>query len=126
MMNDEEKRELRIGPKLQIQWEQKCLHRILDVVARFPKGMRFVLSNRIADLSVQIACSIHRTRYLKHGSTQIQHLEDINQHISMVGMLLRISHDRKLLSTGALEEISREMEVAGNMLGGWKKSCLMK
>ena len=123
-MTPEEKQDTRIGPRLQIQWEQKCLHRILDITARFPKGMRFVLANRLADLSVQIACSIHQARYSKRNDLQLDQLDDINQKISMISMLLRLSHDRKLISTGTLEDISRELQNAGRMLGGWRKSCL--
>ena len=108
--------------RLQVHWE-KNLHIILDCVNRFPKSQRFLFSNRIASLSIELLEEINRVRYLPKND-QFESLSTIDSHFSRLGLLLRLCHDRRYISTGQLEQFSITLQQSGGMVGKWKKHLI--
>lgn len=92
---------------------------ILDRTDAFPKSVRFSFSDRIANLSLDITEGIIEAIYSK-DKTYI--LDRLNLYIEKLRVLFRISFNRKYLSGSQYEFISRELDEAGSMIGGWKKS----
>lgn len=43
----------------------------------------------------------------------------VDGHLAVLRTLLRLATDRRLMSVGALEALSRGVEEAGRMIGGW-------
>ena len=48
-------------------------------------------------------------------------LNRINLILEKQRVLFRMSHDRRFISTSQYEHVSRAIEEAGRMVGGWKK-----
>ena len=97
----------------------KTLNWVLDTVERLPKKARFSIASRIADYSLEIMESIVDAIYSK---TRAHYLDKINRNLEQLRVLFRLCHDRKYLSRQQFEYISRALNEAGRMTGGWKKS----
>jgi hypothetical protein len=50
-------------------------------------------------------------------------LHNANLYMEKLRALIQISVDRKYISVNQYEYISREINEAGKMIGGWLKSC---
>lgn len=91
---------------------------ILDTVEKYPKSVRFSLSNRIAGLALDIIEGITEAIYTK-DRTHI--LDRINVYIEKIRVLFRISYRRKYISGRQYEFIAGIVDETGRMIGGWRK-----
>lgn len=102
-------------PVLFIHWE-KFLGWLLDHTEKFPKRLRFTLTNRIDNLGLDIFEAIVEARFTRQ---RIPILERINLALEKLRLLLRLARDRRILDLGSFEYACREIDVAGRMVGGW-------
>lgn len=92
---------------------------ILDTVEKYPKNARFSIASKIADLSLDVLEKIIEAVYSKQ-KTEI--LNELNLILEKLRVLFRLSHDRRYISGSQYEYISRAVNSAGKMVGGWRKS----
>lgn len=97
----------------------KILDWILDTAEKYPKSVRFTLSGRIANISLDIIEKIVEAIYTKR---RLYILRSINLYIEKLRVLFRISMERKYISMKQYEFISTELNEAGMMIGGWQRS----
>jgi hypothetical protein len=97
----------------------RTLNWILDRCDRMPKHTRFTVSGRIAQLSIEIAERIAEAIYTRERR---QLLLAVNMNLEKLRLYFRLCKDRQYLSLGQYEYISRELNQAGKMCGGWLKS----
>ena len=102
-----------------VLWE-KVLAEILDRTGKFPKKARFAFSNRIDNLSLDVLEKIVEARYTQ-GRCKQPVLREIDLALARLRVLLRVSHDRRYLSTGGLELLAQRLDEAGRMVGGWRQ-----
>jgi len=91
---------------------------ILDTVEKFPKSVRFTLSGRIGNLTLDVMEGIIEAIYTKERAYI---LKQINLYIEKLRVLFRISHKRQYISGKQYEYVSELLNEAGRMVGGWKK-----
>jgi len=91
---------------------------ILDTVEKFPKSVRFTVSGRIVNITLDIMEAIIEAIYTKN---RLHILERINLHIEKLRIMFRLSHKRRYLSKQQYEYISGILYETGKMIGGWKK-----
>lgn len=91
---------------------------ILDRIDDFPKKVRFSISNRVANLTLDILEQIIEALYKRK---KILILRDINLKIEKLRILMQICFDRALLSKKQFEYIQEKLYEAGSMIGGWTK-----
>jgi hypothetical protein len=103
---------------LYVHW-YKTLNWILDCVERMPKTVRFSLASRISDSSLDIIELIIEAIYQKQKEIP---LKAINLKLEKLRVLFRISFERNYLSGKQYEYISRALNEAGKMVGGWLTS----
>ena len=101
-----------------IKWS-KLLDWTFDTVEKFPKSVRFTLSTRIVNISLDVLEGIIEAIYAKQ-KTDI--LKKLNLYIEKLRVLYRISHDRRYISVRQYEYVSLELDETGRMMGGWIKS----
>lgn len=99
----------------------KLLNWILDRCDRMPKHTRFTISGRIAQLAVEVAEWIAEAIYTRDRRDLLQ---AVNRHLEKLRLYFRLCHDRKYISTGQYEYVSREINQAGQMCGGWLKNTI--
>jgi len=93
---------------------------ILDTVEKFPKSVRFTISSRISNMTLDVMESIIEAIYTKDGRIYI--LKKINLYIEKLRVMFRISFHRKYISAKQYEYVSQLLNETGKMVGGWKKS----
>lgn len=102
-------------PVLFVHWE-KLLGWLLDHTEKFPRRLRFTLTNRIENMGLDIFEAIVDARYSRN---RVPILERINLALEKLRLLLRIARDRGVLDPRSFENACKEIDVAGRMVGGW-------
>ncbi len=100
-----------------VHW-YKTLNWILDSAERLPKKVRFSLASRIIDLSLEILEWIIEAIYQKDRRST---LKKVNLNLEKLRGLFRCCFERQYLSIRQYEYISRALNEAGKMTGGWLK-----
>lgn len=106
-------------PTLYLLWES-VLGDLLDRTARFPKVVRFTFANRIENLSLDVLEDIVAARYAAREDTS-GFLQQADGRLARLRVLVRLAHTRGYLDHRGYEHISRGMDEAGRMLGGWRR-----
>lgn len=100
------------------KWKD-ILNWILDRCDGFPKSIRFTFTNRISNFSLEILELIIESIYNKNRT---KYLKQINMNLEKLRVFFRIACDRRYVSIKQYEYISRELNTAGKMTGGWAKT----
>lgn len=92
---------------------------ILQTVEKYPKNARFSIASRIADISLDAMESVIEAIYSKNRK---HILLKFNMHLEKLRVFFRLSHHRRYISVSQYEYISKAIDKAGRMAGGWIKS----
>ena len=92
---------------------------ILDTVEKYPKSVRFTISGRIGNMTLDVMEGIIEAIYTKDRS---RILGKLNLNIEKLRVMFRISYKRKYISRTQYEHVSQMLDKTGKMLGGWKKT----
>ena len=98
-------------------WYQ-TMNWIMDRCDRMPKHTRFTVSGRIVQLSIDTAELITEAIYTRDRQPL---LLAVNKNLEKLRLYFRLSKDRQYIGAGQYEHISREINKAGIMCGGWLK-----
>lgn len=101
-----------------VHWE-KTLKDILARTEKFPKRVRFTLSSRIDNFTLDILEKIVEARYAKDKAAA---LSQASLALEKLRVLLRVSHDERHLDDRGYEHVCRNIDEAGRMIGGWIRS----
>ena len=91
---------------------------LLPTTEKFPKRVRFTLTDRIDNLALDVAEALVEARYSRSKRAQ---LEAINRKLERLRILLRLTHDLAVLPHRQYEFAARSMDEVGRMIGGWIK-----
>ena len=91
---------------------------LLGKTEKFPRSIRYSLSNRIDNLALDIMGWISEARYSRDKR---QALKKIDIGMEKLRVLLRICHDLAHLDHKGYEYAARQINEAGKMVGGWRK-----
>lgn len=94
------------------------LYWLQPVIEKFPRRVRFTLSNRIEYLLLDVIEDLVEARYSRDKISVLKH---VNLQLEKMRVLLRISHQRQFLSHNAFQHAIRQLAEIGSMLGGWIK-----
>lgn len=92
---------------------------VLDRCEQYPKHTRFTISSRISAIALEIIEDIVQAIYQKNKRPLLQ---NVNRRLETLRILFRLSFDRKYISAKQYEYISKAINEAGRMTGGWLKS----
>jgi len=104
-------------PPLFILWYD-FLKWLLEKTEKFPRKIRFSLSNRIDNLALDILEGIVEARY---SGKKKDILRRVDLFMERLRVLLRICHDLEHLDHKGYEFASKKINEAGKMVGGWRK-----
>jgi len=108
------------GPPLLDFWF-RFSSEMLDCTSRFPKSVRFTVSSRIDNLLLD---GIERITEARYGRNRCEALNELNLIIEKLRFFLRLSFEKKFISSGCYEHFALKLSEAGRMTGGWRKHCL--
>lgn len=109
-------------PILVVQWE-RTLAAILDRTAQFPKSERHTFAARVDGRALDVLEALVQARWASRREKG-ELLARADTHLAVLRVLVRVCHERRLLARAAYESIVREMDEAGRMLGGWRRSLV--
>ncbi len=96
----------------------EILNWIMDRAEKFPKSVRFSITNRILNISMDILELVIEAIYTKERSYILRR---INLYIEKLRVFFRLSYQRKYINVRQYEFISKEINEFGRMIGGWAK-----
>ncbi len=91
----------------------------LPTLEKFPKKFRFTLSTRMENLSLELVELLIEAKYSKEKGV---FLRKANLNLEKIRILMRISHELKIMPTKSYHFASKQINEVGTMLGGWMKS----
>ena len=94
-----------------VQW-------LLPATEKFPKRLRFTLTNRIDNLALDIVEELVEARY---ASQKHEQLQAVNRKLERLRILLRLAHHFQALPHQQYEFAMRALDEVGRMVGGWIK-----
>lgn len=97
----------------------KTLMWFMDRTESMPKHVRFTLSQRIIQHSLDIMEGILEAIYTKE---RVPILQKLNQKLEILRVLIRICYERKYLSINQYRYAASQLERTGQMIGGWLRS----
>lgn len=100
-----------------VKWYD-LMNYLIDRVEKFPRNVRFTVSDRIFNLVLDISDLIVEAIYTKERKNI---LKSINLNIERLRIYIRLCHDRKYISTKQLAFITENVNEVGKMVGGWNK-----
>ncbi len=101
-----------------IQHWERTIHDILARTEKFPKRVRFTFSTRIDNLALDVYERLVEARYSKDKG---EPLRRANLDLEKLRLLTRICHEERFLDERGYENVARNIDEAGRMLGGWMK-----
>ncbi len=105
------------APVILVLWE-RVLGELLDRTQRFPKAARFTFASRIDNLGLDLLEHLVQARWAP-PARKAEHLREADLCLARLRVLLRLSHQRRLLDTRGYEHLARELDSVGRQLGGW-------
>lgn len=89
---------------------------LLPTLEKFPKKVRFTITNRLENMALDVAELMVEARYSgeKRGP-----LKRINLQLEKMRVLFRIAHHAKVCPTRPYHFASQKINEVGVMLGGW-------
>jgi len=100
-------------------WE-RALGDLLDRTAKFPKSVRFTFTTRVDNHGLDILERIVEARFATGGRRSTL-LREIDVKLNTLRVLLRVCRDRRYLDRRGFEQVARNLDEAGRMVGGWRR-----
>lgn len=91
---------------------------LLPRVQDFPRSARFILGDRLIVTMLDILDGVV---VASHRRDKRAVLEDVSANLDRLRILIRLSHDLKLLNLKRYEHAAGALTELGAMLGGWLK-----
>lgn len=92
----------------------------LSCTARFPKCVRFTVTQRLENHALDVTELLVVARYRRDGRRE--RLEEVNMRLERMRFLLRVALARNALPKRSFEAALRKIDEAGRMLHGWRRS----
>ena len=91
---------------------------LMEKTARFPKRLRYSLTMRVEDATLEILESINRAAYTRDRS---EALRSVNEGLNRLRVLIRLCNELHVFSDAEYGEAAGKVDEAGRILGGWMK-----
>jgi hypothetical protein len=95
---------------------------ILPHCERFPRGQRFLVTQRLADATLNVQEAL-LDAHARTGRGRWAALQAADGHLSKVRLYLRLAHEWRWLNAGQYEHVSALIAEIGRLLGGWLKQA---
>jgi four helix bundle protein len=93
-----------------------------ELVKNFPRDQKFVLGDRIYNLSADILELYIEAFYTTTSSNKKALLKKLNIQLEKLRFFLRLAYEKDLFSSGLYRKLSEQIDELGRMTGGWYKS----
>ncbi|WP_353627586.1 four helix bundle protein [Ralstonia pseudosolanacearum] len=91
---------------------------ITDSVRNMPRDLKQLVGSRLATEAMEIVMLIFRAN---SAADKVPHLTDLLERLEVINLLLRLAHDKKLISTKQYSAAIEKTDMVGKQVGGWRK-----
>lgn len=99
----------------------ELLQRVMTVTKDFPRELKFTLGQKMKDETIELVVLIYRAN---SSVAKAPHIETMIERLQVLELMLRLSHDLKVLSTKSYAGLVEMTESINKQASGWKKSAL--
>lgn len=92
---------------------------ITDAVRNMPRDVKQLIGKRLADEAMDIVMLIFRAN---EARDKVPYLDDLLERVGVINLLLRLAHDKKLITTKPYAAAISLTGSVGKQAGGWRKS----
>ncbi len=96
------------------------LDAVTDLVKNMPREFKTSIGKKVSDECVEIVVLIFRANCAREKST---HLSDLIERLQVCELLLRLSRDKRLISTGQYAGAIKLTDSIGKQANGWRRSA---
>ena len=109
-------------PVLLVKWYDLAKW-LLERIESFPKSQRFVFGQRLADRSMGLLETLVEATYSPAGPRKAGVLARASRELETLRWLLRLAHERGLLTARQYQFACLRLAECGRMLGGWQRQA---
>jgi hypothetical protein len=91
----------------------------MRVTKEFPREYKFSLGQKIKDEVVELVVLIYKAN---SSEDKVKYINTLLERLQVVGLLLRLCHDLKIMPSKNYASIVEMVESLGRQAQGWKKS----
>ncbi|MFT7618234.1 MAG: hypothetical protein ACI97A_001875 [Planctomycetota bacterium] len=102
------------------KWEEMA-DWFLETSSRWPKSVRFTLTQRLQNHVLDVLELLVELRY--QPQKRVAGLREVNLQLTRIRYLLRLVHKRKINSVRSFEFAMRQIDEVGRMLHGWGENA---
>jgi hypothetical protein len=95
------------------------LLRTMVATKDFPREYKFTLGQQLKDELIELVVLIYRAN---SAGSKKQHIESILERIQAIQLLMRLSHDMRVLARRHYAALSEMTDTLGRQAQGWLKS----
>lgn len=92
----------------------------VDVQTQMPRAFKRSLGEKIHGLCVEMLEAM-ATANACRGEERLQQLENLLRHLRATTAMLRVSHDKRLISPKLWAQSVELLDAVGSQAGGWRK-----
>ena len=96
---------------------------ITDLIKNMPREFKHSIGGKLRDECVNIVVAIFHANC---ASDKAPHLESLIERLQVSELLLRLSRDKRWISTGQYAAAIRLTQSMGKQAGGWRRSALSR
>ncbi len=97
------------------------LDAITDLAKNMPRDFKASIGGKLRDECVEIVTLIFRANCAREKA---MHLETLIERLQVAELLLRLSRDKRLISTGQYAKSIELTNKVGKQAGGWRRSAM--
>jgi hypothetical protein len=94
---------------------------VTDLVKNMPRDFKASIGGKISQECVEIVVLIFRAKCAREKGP---HLDDLIERLQVTELLLRLSRDKRLISTGQYARAVELTNSVGKQAGGWRRSAM--
>ena len=95
----------------------------LDVQTQMPRIFKRSLGEKIHTLCVEMLEAMAMANACR-GAERVQQLDNLLRHLRATTAMLRVSHDKRLISLKLWSASVELLDAVGSQAGGWRKQTL--
>lgn len=89
-----------------------------EITRNIPRDFKRLIGEKVREECVEILVLIFRANI---SAQKIQHIEKLLEHLQVIELLLRLSRDKRFISTGQYGRAIEITDSIGKQSSGWKK-----
>jgi hypothetical protein len=92
---------------------------VTDAVRNMPRDVKKLVGKRLTDEAMDIVMLIFRAN---EARDKVPHLDELLERVGVINLLLRLAHDKRLITTKPYSAAISLTGQVGKQAGGWRKA----